>query len=262
MASSTFASKKQTLFLVLTGLFLTNAIVAEIIGAKIFSVKDTLGEGVAMFLMPLGSVFGYNLAAGALPWPVVFVTSDIINEYFGKQGVKKISYLGAIFIAYSFIIIFAATKMSPADFWIDVNKGNNNFNIDYAFSMIFRQGLGIILGSITAFLVAQLLDATVFQRLRKITGSKMIWLRATGSTLISQLIDSFVVLYIAFYVFGNWTMDQIINVGINNYTYKCVVAILMTPVIYLAHNLIDKYLGKETAHQMAIEAANEMPTAI
>ena len=260
--STIYAQKKQTLFLVLAGLFLTNAIVAEIIGTKIFSVEDTLGSGVATFLMPLGSIFGYNLAAGALPWPLVFVTSDIINEYFGKQGVRKISYLGAFFIAYSFIIIFAATKMSPAQFWIDVNKGDNNFNIDYAFSMIFRQGLGIIIGSISAFLIAQLLDATVFHRLRKMTGNKKIWLRATGSTLVSQLVDSFVVLFVAFYIFGNWTIDQVINIGINNYTYKCIIAILMTPVIYLAHNLIDRYLGKETALQMTAEAVNDMPTTI
>lgn len=261
-ASSTYHRKKQNLFLFLSGLFLTNALVAEIIGVKIFSVEDTLGHTAATFLMPLGSIFGYNLAAGALPWPIVFVTSDIINEYFGRPGVKRISYLGAVFIAYSFLIIFGATLMSPAPFWIDINKGSNNFDINYAFSQIFRQGLGIIIGSISAFLIAQLLDATVFQYLRRKTGSKHIWLRATGSTLVSQLIDSFVVLFVAFYIFGNWTIDQVVNIGINNYTYKFIVAILMTPVIYLAHYLIDRYLGKEHAHQIIAEATGEFPQSI
>lgn len=259
--ADSYSRKKQNLFLFLTGLFLTNAIVAEIIGVKIFSVEDTLGHTVASFLMPLGSIFGYNLAAGALPWPIVFITSDIVNEYFGRQGVKRISYLGAFFIAYSFIIIFGATAMSPAAFWLDVNRGDNNFDINYAFSQIFRQGLGIIIGSITAFLVAQLLDVTVFQYLRRITGKKYIWLRATGSTLVSQLIDSFVVLFVAFYIFGNWTMDQVLNVGINNYTYKFIVAILLTPILYLAHYLIDKYLGKEHAHRLVAEASGEIPTS-
>lgn len=82
----------------------------------------------------------------------------------------------------------------------------------------------------------------------------MIWLRATGSTLISQFIDSFVVLGIAFYVFGNWNMEQIISVGIINYIYKFIVAIVLTPLIYLGRYLIDNYLGKEFANQMADEA--------
>ena len=97
----------------------------------------------------------------------------------------------------------------------------------------------------------------LFQKLRKITGAKMIWLRATGSTLVSQLIDSFVVLGIAFYVFGNWSIEQLIAVGIINYIYKFTVAIILTPLLYLGHNLIDRYLGKEYAERMAEEAAED-----
>jgi uncharacterized integral membrane protein (TIGR00697 family) len=123
--------------------------------------------------------------------------------------------------------------------------------------MIFRQGLGIILGSLTAFLLGQLIDVYVFQKLRKITGSKMIWLRATGSTLVSQLIDSFVVLGIAFYVFGNWSWAQVASVAIINYVYKFSVAILLTPLLYVGHYLIDNYLGKEVAEAMTKEAAND-----
>jgi uncharacterized integral membrane protein (TIGR00697 family) len=262
MISSTPLSKKQKLYLVLCGIFLTNALVAEIVGAKIFSVAGTIGPTAASFLLPFGGTFGYDLAAGALPWPVVFITSDVINEYFGRTGVKRISYLTALLIAYSFLVIYAATRLAPAQFWLDVNAQPAGFDINYAFAKIFRQGLGIILGSITAFIVAQLLDVSVFQYLRGVTGSRMIWLRATGSTLVSQLIDSFVVLFVAFYIFGNWTLDQILRVGFNNYTYKFIIAILMTPVLYLAHFLIDRYLGKEHAVQLANDAAEGIPTAL
>ena len=255
-------SKKQKLYLVLCGIFLTNALVAEIIGAKIFDVAGTLGPTAASLLMPFGGKFGYSLSAGALLWPVVFITSDVINEYFGRPGVKRISYLTAVFIAYSFFIIYAATQMAPAQFWVDLYTDSSGFNIDVAFGKIFRQGLGIILGSITAFLVAQLLDVTVFQYLRRRTGSRMIWLRATGSTLVSQLIDSYVVLFVAFKIFGPWTMEQVLTVGFNNYTYKFIVAVLLTPVLYLAHALIDRYLGKEHAHQLASDAAEGIPTAL
>ena len=159
------------------------------------------------------------------------------------------------------MIIYLVTKLVPASFWLDLNntdKDGNAFNINYAFQTIFRQGLGIIIGSLVAFLIAQLLDVFIFQRLRHITGKKMVWLRATGSTLVSQLIDSFVVLGIAFYIFGNWSMMQILSVGIINYIYKFTVAILLTPLLYVAHYFIDRYLGQDVANKMADEAGEDL----
>jgi queuosine precursor transporter len=242
--ASIFNSKRAKLFIILFGIFLSNAIVAEIIGVKIFSVESTFGFQ-PLHLQTFLGIWDLNQPAGALNWPFVFITSDIINEYFGKKGVQRVSYLTAGFIAYCFIIIYGATLLSPADFWIEVNKGTDNFNIDLAFGKIFRQGLGIILGSLTAFLISQLLDAYVFHYIREKTNGKKIWLRATGSTLVSQLIDSFVVIGIAFVLFGNWTIEQWVSTSLNSYLYKFFTAILLTPVIYLAHNVIDRYLGKE-----------------
>lgn len=240
-------SRKQKLFIFLFGVFLTNAIVAEIIGVKIVSVERTLGISPLHLETPWGEFWDLNQTAGALNWPLVFITSDIINDYFGKKGVRFISFTTALFIAFSFLIIYTATLLIPADFWVDVNKGSENFNINTAFARIFRQGLGIILGSLSAFLVSQIIDAFVFEKIKSRTGSKRIWLRATGSTLISQLIDSLLVIGIAFYAFGNWTFAQWMNVSFNNYFYKFIIAILFTPVLYLAHWLIERYLAKEKA---------------
>ncbi|SHN29735.1 hypothetical protein SAMN04488057_11795 [Cyclobacterium lianum] len=255
-----FQTKKTNLFIILGGIFLTNAILAEIIGVKIFSGETTLGLNAANWTFFGDYVLDFNLTAGAVIWPVVFLTTDIINEYFGKKGVRKISFITAGLIAYSFIVISLVTELPPAPFWLEVNAVGPSgapFDIDYAFNTIFRQGLGIIIGSLVAFLLGQLLDVFVFQKLRKITGSKMIWLRATGSTLVSQFIDSFVVLGIAFYVFGNWSIEQIIAVGIINYIYKFGVAILLTPLLYLGHGLIDRYLGKDLAARMTAEASRD-----
>jgi len=245
---------------VLSGIFLSNAIIAELIGVKIFSLESTLGLPPANIPLLGEFTLDFNLTAGVVIWPIVFVTTDVINEYFGKEGVRKISFLTVYLIGYIFLIIVIVTILPPAEFWIDLNNidaSGNSFNIDYAFNKIFRQGLGIIIGSLTAFLIGQLVDVFVFQRLRKVTGAKMIWLRATGSTLVSQFIDSFLVLGIAFYIFGNWSLSQVIAVGIINYMYKFSMAILLTPLIYLAHFLIDNYLGKESAQKMADEAAEK-----
>lgn len=244
-------TKKQFLFVILAAIFLTNAILAELIGVKIFSLEQTLGFEPANISI-LGYVLDFNLTAGVMIWPVVFITTDIINEYFGKKGVRKISFIAVGCISYAFLMIFLVTKLDPATFWLQVNGSDdegNPFNVNFAFNKIYTQGLGIIVGSIVAFLIGQLLDVVVFQRLRKFTGEKMIWLRATGSTLVSQLIDSFVVLALAFYVLApdnaRWEFSQVISVGTINYIYKFIVAIALTPLIYLGHFLIDRFLGDE-----------------
>ncbi len=251
--------KRTNLFLILSGIFISNALLAELIGVKIFSGEALLGlPGAQIGIM--GEKYDFNLTAGVIIWPVVFVTTDIINEYFGKSGVKKVSILTVMLILYTFLIITIVTVLPPAAFWLELNKQDpqgNPFNIDFAFNSIYRQGLGIIIGSVVAFLVSQFLDASVFHWLRRFTGSKKIWLRATGSTLVSQLIDSIVVLLVAFYFFGNWPLRLVLSVAAINYIYKFAVAILLTPVLYLAHYLIDGYLGHRQAEALIEEAAVE-----
>ncbi len=252
---NTLDQKRSRLFTILAGIFITNALLAEMIGVKIFSAESTLGLSPAN-LSILGFTMDFNLTAGAVIWPVVFITTDLINEYFGKPGVKRISYFTALLIIYAFAVIFISIRLSPADFWIDTkDPDGNSLNMDFAFNKIFGQGQRIIIGSLTAFLLGQLVDVFVFQRLRKLTGSKMLWLRATGSTLVSQFIDSFVVLFIAFY--GVFTNPQIIAIGITNYIYKFIIAIALTPVIYMGHALIDGYLGKAQAEKISSEAAQK-----
>jgi uncharacterized integral membrane protein (TIGR00697 family) len=252
--TSPLEQKKTRLFTILAGIFITNALVAEMIGVKIFSGETTLGLNPA-HLNVFGNIMDFNLTAGAVIWPVVFITSDLINEYFGRPGVKRISYLTAILIAYAFLVIFISIDLPPAKFWLDAyskDNAGNNFDVDFAFNTIFGQGQRIILGSLTAFLIGQLVDAFAFHKLKEMTGSKKLWLRSTGSTLISQLIDSFVVIYIAFA--GRYSNDILISIAVTNYIYKFAVAILLTPVIYFGHYVIDRYLGKETAEKVVVES--------
>jgi queuosine precursor transporter len=253
MINPAIEHKRNKLFLVLAGIFITNALLAEIIGVKIFSMESTVGLQPAQ-LNVLGFTMDFNLTAGALIWPVVFITTDLINEYFGKSGVKRISYFTAILIAYAFIVIFFSMALEPAAFWKELkNNDGSSFDMNMAFNKVLGQGQRIIIGSLTAFLIGQLVDVYVFQKLRSVTGSGKLWLRATGSTLVSQLVDSFVVLFIAFY--GVFDTDLIIAIGITNYIYKFTVAILLTPLIYFAHNFIDNYLGKTEADRLAEDAS-------
>ncbi|MFD2515070.1 queuosine precursor transporter [Pontibacter locisalis] len=257
LPTSDIQRKRTNLFLVLSGIFIANALLAELIGVKIFSGEALFGLPGAQIPLLGGSKLDFNLTAGVVIWPVVFITTDIINEYFGKAGVKKVSILTVALILYAFLVITVVTGLPPAQFWTEINSqdpNGNPFNIDFAFNSVYRQGLGIIIGSVVAFLVSQFLDATVFHWLRRFTGSRKIWLRATGSTLVSQLIDSFVVLFIAFFLFGNWSMELVLSVALINYLYKFTVAILLTPLLYVAHYFIDRYLGDNQA-KATVEAA-------
>lgn len=238
--------KHNNLYVVLSGIFIANAIIAELVGVKIF----TLGK--------LFEKFDLNLSVGVIIWPIVFVLSDIVNEYFGKNGVRKLSFYTAGLIIYSFFVIYIGTSLTAAQFWLSNNQldpAGNLFNINYAYSAIFRQSLGIIVGSVLAFLIAQLIDTYSFLYIKKLTGHKWLWLRATGSTVISQLFDSFVILFIAFYLLGNWSFNQIITVGIVQYFYKVGIAILLTPILYLVHYIIDNYLGSHS-HSKSNNTAN------
>lgn len=249
-------SKKTFLYLILASFFITNALIAEFGGVKIFSVEKLLGIA-PLQLNLFGMITDLNLSVGVLIWPIVFIFSDIINEYFGKRGVRQISFITAGMIAYAFIIILLWTDMPPADFWLQLNGSDSlgrPFDINFAYTLIFRAGLGIIVGSLTAFLVSQLIDAYVFHYFRKLTGHRFLWLRATGSTVVSQLIDSFVILFIAFYFLGNWSLGQVFRVGMTQYVYKVLLAIALTPLIYLVHMVIDSYLGKEISQEYIEEA--------
>jgi len=255
--------KSVKLFTGMAGLFVTTAIVAQIIGCKLFSLEATFGfEPLRWTILGVDDL-GFNLTAGVILWPVIFIMTDIINEYFGMKRVKFLSFLTVGLIAFAFVMIYGAIYLTPSEWWssvsgIDPKEASNSLtNMSLAFNKIMGQGLWIIVGSIVAFLVGQIVDVYIFQKIRSITGEKKVWLRATVSTLFSQFIDSYVVLLIAFWIGGEWPLVMVLAVGSVNYIYKFVVAILLTPSIYFAHDMIDRYLGHELAMEMKETAANE-----
>ena len=250
MIHNILKDKPTKLFLGITAFFVANALIAECIGGKIFSLEKLLGMDPSNFTIFGQSGLAFNLTCGVLLWPLEFVITDIVNEYYGPRAVRRISYTAVVLIAYAFIMFYLAMKIPPADFWITSRQENGIPNMQDAFGGIFGQGMWIILGSMTAFLVSQIVDVTVFHRIKKATGEKWIWLRATGSTLISQLVDSFVVLFIAFKIGNGWSWQLVLAICLVNYLYKFTMAIILTPLIYLIEGQIDKYLGKETAHNM------------
>ena len=245
------------LFIALAAYFCVNAVLAEFIGVKIFALEDTLGVAPLEWNL-FGQSGSLNFTAGTLLWPVVFIMTDTINEFFGRRGVRFISWLAVGLIAYGFLFAFAAIELAPAGWWRGAAQAQGVPDYQAAFAVVFGQGLWTIAGSMVAFLLGQMIDVVVFHRIRRATGERHVWLRATGSTAVSQLVDSFVVLYIAF-VIGpqHWSIPQFLAVGTVNYVYKMTAAIALIPLLYVARAGIKAYLGPDEARRLRREAASD-----
>ena len=223
-------NRSQWLFVFLAGLFITNAVTAELISNKLIEIPlvfDAFGTEIGPFVT----------IVGILPWPVVFLLTDLLNEFYGYKAVRKLSWITAILIAYCFLIVGLSMEI-PA-----VNIPGSNLSDDIAYNKVFGQAQMVTVGSICAFLVSQLLDASLFSWIKSKTGDRFIWLRSTGSTLVSQLIDSYIVLYIGFVLPGSLSFVDFMSIAPTNYVLKIMIAILLTPLIYLGHYLIRRYLN-------------------
>lgn len=244
------------LFIGLAAFFCVTALLGEFIGVKIFALEDTLGIAPLAWNL-FGQTGSLSFTAGTLLWPIIFVFTDVINEFYGKRGVRMISWVAVALILYGFIFAFAAIHLAPAPWWVDAAKDQGVPDYQAAYAAVFGQGLWTIAGSVIAFLLGQLIDVSVFHRIRRMTGEKYVWLRATGSTAVSQLVDSFVVLYIAF-VLGpqQWPTSLFMAVSTVNYAYKMLAAIALIPLLYLMRRGIIAYLGIERATQLRHEAAD------
>lgn len=221
--------RRQWLFIFLAGLFITNAVTAELISNKLIQVPVAF----SLFGKELGP---FTTIVGILPWPIVFIITDLMNEFYGHKSVRRVSWITAILIAYCFIIVGVSLSIPAVEI-----KGSK-LATNQAYNLVFGQAQSVIVGSIIAFLVSQLLDAYVFHWVKNKTGNRFIWLRSTGSTLVSQLIDSYIVLYIGFVLPGSMKFSDFMTIAPTNYVLKILIAVSLTPLIYLGHFLVRKYL--------------------
>ena len=252
MITSIIKDKPTRLFVFFAAFFVSNALIAECIGTKLFSLEKLIGTQPANVTLFGQSGLAFTLTCGVLLWPLEFIMTDIINEFYGPKAVRRISFIAVGLISYAFLMFYLAIHVPAADFWITSRTKQGIPDMQNAFDSVFGQGMRIIVGSLVAFLVSQIVDVTVFHKIKQRTGEKHVWLRATGSTVVSQLVDSYIVLFIAFS--GIFTWQQILAIGMMNYTYKFLMALILTPVIYLVEGRIERYFGPELTKKMKLGA--------
>ncbi|HVU04380.1 MAG TPA: queuosine precursor transporter [Polyangiaceae bacterium] len=217
--------RKQRLYLWIAGVFVSALIVGDLIGGKFFRVA------------------GLDLSVGMIPFPLTFVLTDIVNEFYGAEGAKRITYLGlgmAIFV-FTIINLAIALPVSP-----------ESPMSQEAFQHSFGWSSRLYVASLVAYVVGQLIDISIFQIFLRVTGDRFLWLRATGSTLVSQAIDTLVVNFVL--LSGRKSLDFILTVARNGYVVKVGIAVLMTPLIYLGRGVFLRYLEGAGAGNGAAEA--------
>jgi uncharacterized integral membrane protein (TIGR00697 family) len=224
------------LFVVLIGLFVGFLLLAELFGAKLFTI-DVAWTG----FLPAMGFDQFHMTLGVIPFPLTFIITDLLNEYYGRRGVRFATLTGMAVLLLVYVMIFLV-KGIPANDFSPVS--------DDAFNAVFANSQAIIIASIIAYMIGQIIDMQIFHRLRRMTGDRHLWLRATGSTIISQLLDSFIVIYLGLGLFATdpIPLGDATDIARNNFIFKLMVAILITPLIYLGHRLIDRHLGLEADH--------------
>lgn len=256
MASSSQANdrKREVLLVLLCSLFIGFFVTAELLGAKLW--RFTL-FGLSPTKLGLSSSAEFVATTGILAFPLTFVLTDVINEYFGRRVVRLFT-LSAVAVNLVLQLVVQAAIRVPA---ISFTPGVSDETVQNAYSLALGQSWSIVAASLVAFLIGQALDARVFTYLRHKTGGKMLWLRSQGSTVVSQLVDTFVVIGLAFVVipkltgFGTpWQWGQAFEVSITNYVYKFAIAVAITPVLYLVHGAVARWLGHDYAEALAHEA--------
>ena len=224
----------QKMYLWLAMLFVASLLVADVVGIKLFRIP-----------LPF-PIFGFDAiehTCGMLTFPITFLLTDLINEHYGARAARRITWIGFAAGAYVFLIINIAQAMPYLDAPYNVSPDE--------FNAIFGSAKIMYVASLSAYLVGQMSDIAVFGFFKRLTGGRLIWLRATGSTVISQLIDSFVVSYLAFSLGRELFPDPanpaapvsaIPAIALTGYTLKFTLAIAMTPLVYLGRRLMRRYV--------------------
>jgi uncharacterized integral membrane protein (TIGR00697 family) len=228
-----FSTPKNRILYIFFGFFVANAVVAELISVKLFDFGYAIGLDENTYIM----------AMGLLPWPIVFLATDALNEFYGAKIVRQLSLVTSALLLYVFLIILMADSLPAFD---KPGAPDGPGITDIEFSTAFSQSKYLILGSVSAFLVGQLLDIYLFRQMKKWTKGKYIWLRATGSTVVSQFVDTVMVIGIAFYLPGYVDAEFYWKMVITGYFSKLIFAVGLTPLIYAVHYLMKKVFKLES----------------
>ena len=245
----TLGGRSLTLLLILCALMVAFFVTGDLVGAKLFEftlaglLPKHFGLGDGKFVATIGILY----------FPLTFILTDIINEYFGRRVVRTLTFIAIGVLLLLQPVILASIHATTVSF----NPAVSKEVMHQSFATVLGPAWAIVAGSCTAFLIGQLLDVMVFEKLRRLTKGRMLWLRAQGSTLVSQFIDSFVVIFLAFVIIPKltgcaepWSVSGAAMVSLTNYVIKAVIAVAITPTLYVVHFMVELWLGRTESERL------------
>lgn len=179
-------------------------------------------------------LFGFTMTLGNVLYGAVFLATDLLSEFYGKQEAKRGVMFGFIFLLFMTAVMQISLLIKP-----DPQSGTAVHN---AMKTIFDYVPRIALGSLVAYLISQLHDVWSYNYWKKRTEGRLLWLRNNLSTIISQLIDSVIFCFIAFW--GVFEPAVFWEILLTTYLFKVAVAAVDTPFIYLAKKFRARELDR------------------
>jgi queuosine precursor transporter len=231
----------EFVFLVLAALFIASLVVCNLIVQKFF-----LWE-------PLGLREYFYLSAGILPYPLTFLVTDILSECYGKRRANQVVVAGLVASVFVVAVVWIADAI-PSIGGVDVDTGEAypGEQFDHYFHQIFGKTGRAVGASMAAYLVAQLVDIQIFHFWRRLTRGKHLWLRNNGSTVVSQLVDTTLVVGLLFV--GTESQHRIPQMILAGWTFKAGAALLDTPLFYAAVAIFRRrYPRQIAAHDDLVE---------
>jgi uncharacterized integral membrane protein (TIGR00697 family) len=235
-------SRAALVYVWLACFFCACLIVADLVGVKLFRIP--LGFSVPVFWSdtPISAI---EHTCGMLTFPVTFLLTDLLNEYYGKRAARRVVLIAFAMALFVFVVMNVAQAMPHWDAPFNVTRES--------FAQIFGSAKVMYVASLAAYLVGNLCDIAMFAWIKRATRGRMIWLRATGSTVASQMIDSLIVTYLAFSLGRTlfpdpsgpsaMGMGEVLATAATGYLLKFFIAIAMTPLIYAGRGFLHKVLG-------------------
>lgn len=252
-APPAFSGRSLSLLLLLGGLFTAFYVTGDLIGAKLFSFT-LLGRGPQDLGLSGGAQFVATV--GILYFPLTFILTDIVNEYFGRRIVRSLTFVAIAVLLVLQPLVLWAIQVPTVSF----NPAVPAEEMHRSFAVVLGPAWSIVIGSCAAFAIGQLLDVTVFSAIRRLTGGRWLWLRSQGSTLASQLVDSFVVIFLAFVLLpplagqSAWPAGLALGVSVTNYVIKVAITVAITPLLYAVHGGVRAWLGRDEAERLVRQA--------
>jgi len=224
---------RARVYLWLSGLFITSLLLANIVGVKLFRFELEVSND---WTIPI------EHTAGMLPFPITFLLTDLLNEYYGKKAARRVTWVAFGMAAFAFVLIWAARKLP-------ILEGIPGTADAASFEVVFGSSSVMYIASILAFLAGSMLDIALFGVLKRLTGQRMVWLRSTGSTVVSQVFDSLIVTWLFFHglpmLLGQQAapLDFVLRTAATGYVLKFFIAVALTPGIYAGRWALRKWFG-------------------